>query len=123
MSWLTNRPLRVTLLWQILFVALATIVFAFFMGTQGAISALLGGGVSIASAVGFAFVVSRHKGYTAGGTIRTALRAEAVKIIITLLFLWFVFAVYKDIDALVFIGMFVVTVLINSMALLVADNK
>lgn len=123
MSWIVNRPLRIVIWWQIIFVSVSALVLGFAIDFHAAISALLGGSVSIASAIGFAIMVSMHKGYTASSTIRTALRAEAVKIIITVIFLWLVFTVYKEMNAFVFIGMFVVTVLVNSMALLVSDNK
>jgi len=93
------------------------------MDLESAISALLGGMVSVVSSAAFAVIVSRHQGYTAGGTIRTALRAEAVKILLTILLLWLVFKLYADINALVFIGTFILTVIMHSLALLVSDSK
>lgn len=122
MSWIQNRPLRIILHWQLLL----TIVIAALLGVlfelQSAISAFLGGSVSIVSSAAFALIVSRHKGYSAGGTIRTALRAEAVKIILTIILLWLVFKFYEDVNAFAFIGTFIAAVLVQSMALLVSDN-
>jgi ATP synthase protein I len=92
------------------------------LGKHGAISAMLGGGVNVISSTVFALIVSRHQGYTAGGAIRTALRAEAVKIILIIGLLWMVFKFYTSVNALVFIGTFILMVLVYSMVLLVADN-
>jgi len=89
---------------------------------QGAISALLGGLVSVISSAAFAIIISRHKGYTAGETIRTALRAESVKIILTVSLLWLVFKFYENVNAPVFIGTFILAVLVYSFALLIADD-
>ncbi|NBQ68441.1 MAG: ATP synthase subunit I, partial [Nitrosomonadaceae bacterium] len=89
---------------------------------QSAISAALGGSVSVISSAAYAIIVSHHKGYTAGETIRTALRAESVKIILTVILLWVVFKFYEDLNAFAFIGTFILTVLAYSMALLVSDD-
>ena len=111
-SWITVKPLQIVLRWQLLCTIMVSIAVVLLMDLESALSALLGGMVSVVSSAAFAVIVSRHQGYTAGGTIRTALRAEAVKILLTVLLLW-----------LVFIGTFIVTVILNSLALLVSDSK
>jgi len=98
------------------------VVIWLFLDIQSAVSAVLGGAVSVISLAAFAMIVSRHKGYTAEGTIRTALRAEAVKIILTVSLLWIVFKNYEDVNAFTFIGAFILNVLVYSMALLVSDD-
>ena len=103
-----------------LFTIITALGLGLLIDLHGAVSALLGGFVSVASSFAFAVIVSRHKGFTAGGTLRTALRAEAVKIMVLLL--WLVLVGYEGINTLVFIGTFVITVIINSVALLVSDN-
>jgi len=122
MPWIQNRPLRTVIRWQILFTIIAALASGLLIDLNGAISALLGGFISVTSSFAFAVIVSRHKGFTAGGTLRTALRAEAVKIIVTVLLLWFVFVNYEEINTLVFIGTFAIAVIVNSMALLVSDK-
>ncbi len=122
MSWIQNRPLRIILRWQLLLTIVIAVLLGFLFELQSAISAFLGGSVSIVSSAAFALIVSRHKGYSAGGTIRTALRAEAVKIILTIILLWLVFKFYEDVNAFAFIGTFIAAVLVQSMALLVSDN-
>lgn len=122
MSWIKNRPLKIVLQLQLLVTSIVAVVIWFFLDIQSAVSALLGGAVSVISSAAFAMIVSRHKGYTAEGTIRTALRAEAVKIILTVSLLWIVFKNYEDVNAFTFIGAFIFNVLVYSMALLVSDD-
>ncbi len=122
MPWVQNRPLRIVIQWQILLSIIAAFTFGLLIDLHGAISALLGGFVSVTSSFAFAIIISRHKGFTAGGTLRTALRAEAIKILVIVLLLWFVLVTYESVNTPVFIGTFVIAVIINSMALLVSDN-
>ncbi|WP_258039223.1 ATP synthase subunit I [Nitrosomonas ureae] len=107
---------------QLLVTFALVIVFLLALGKHGAISAMLGGGISVISSAVFALIVSRHQGYTAGDAIRTALRAEAAKIILIVGLLWMVFKFYASVNALVFIGTFILMVLVYSMVLFVADN-
>mgnify|MGYP001216226699 CR=1 FL=1 len=122
MSWIKNRPLNIVLRLQLLVTLMAAFGIWFFLGIHGAVSAVLGGAVSVISSTAFAIIISRHKGYTAEGTIRTALRAEAVKIILTVSLLWMVFKNYEDVNAFAFIGTFILNVLVYSMALFVSDD-
>ena len=123
MSWIKNRPLNIVLRLQLLATLIAAFVIWFFLGMHGTVSAVLGGSVSVMSSAAFALIISRHKGYTAEGTIRTALRAEAVKIILTVSLLWMVFKNYEDVNAFAFIGTFILNVLVYSMALLVSEDR
>ena len=122
MSWIKNRPLNIVLRLQLLITLIVAVVIWFVLGFHGAVSAMLGGAVSVISSAAYAMIVSRHKGYTAEGTVRTALRAEAVKIILTVSLLWMVFKNYEDVNAFAFIGTFILNVLVYSMALLVSDD-
>lgn len=123
MPWIRNRSLHMVIRWQVLFTAFIALIFLGVLGLHGAISGFLGGMVSVISSAVYALIISRHKGYTAYGAIRTALRAEAVKIVVIIASLWTVFAVYKEINATAFIGVFIMTVLIFSMALFVPDDS
>lgn len=122
LSWITVKPLQTVLRWQLLATVIIATGLAACCGSGVAVSALLGGMVSVLSSAVFAVIVSRHQGYTAGGTIRTALRAEAVKITLIVLLLWMVFKVYEDVHAFAFIGVFVLTVIMHSMALFVSEK-
>ena len=122
-SWITVKPLLIVLRWQLIVTIAVVIALALLIDLQSATSALLGGMVSVISSTAFAIIVSRHKGYTAGGTIRTALRAEAVKIFLTVILLWIVFKLYDNVNAFAFIGTFILTVIVHSLALFVSDSK
>jgi F0F1-type ATP synthase assembly protein I len=50
------------------------------------------------------------------------LRAEAVKLVLMVLLLWFVLATYRDVVAIGLIGAFIATVLIFTMAILVREK-
>ncbi len=122
MSWIKNRPLKIVLRLQLFVTLIAAAVIWIFLSMHGAVSVVLGGAVSVISSAAFAIIVSQHKGYTAEGTIRTALRAEAVKIILTVGMLWMVFNYYEDVNAFAFIGTFILNILVYSMALFVSDD-
>ena len=85
-------------------------------------SALLGGFVSFVSAASYAIIVSQHRGYTANEAVRTALRAEAVKIFLSIILLWIVFRFYENVNPVAFIGTFIVVVLANSFGLLAGEE-
>lgn len=121
-SWIIVKPLQIILRWQLISTIIVTIGLALLYDSGIAVSALLGGMISIISSAVFAVIVSRHQGYTVGGTVRTALRAEAVKITLIILMLWLVFKLYEDVNALAFIGMFILTIIMHSMALFVSEK-
>nr|MBA3757076.1 ATP synthase subunit I [Nitrosomonas sp.] len=70
----------------------------------------------------FAVIISQHEGYTASGAIRTAVKAEIIKICLIVILLWVALKSYEGINALIFIGTFILTTLVHSMALFVSDN-
>jgi len=122
MSWIKNRPLNIMLRAQLLLTLIIVIVFGFLSNFHSVISAMLGGMVSLVSSAAFAVIVSRHEGYTAGGAIRIAVKAEIVKICLIVILLWVVLKNYEGVNALIFIGTFILTILVHSMALFVSDN-
>jgi len=108
--------------WQMIVTLAMVLVLGLIWGFHGAASALLGGVVSIVSAAAFGAIVSGSRGSTAGGVLITAIKAEAVKIVVIVTLLWLVLALYKDVVAVGFIGTFALTVLIFGMALFVTDD-
>jgi ATP synthase protein I len=108
--------------WQLIVTVAMVLTLGLVRGFHGAASALLGGVVSIISAAAFSAIISRYQGSTAGGVLITALKAEAVKIIVMVVLLWLVLTLYKDVVAVGFIGTFALTVLIFGMALFVKDD-
>jgi len=117
-----SRPLKIVILWQLAFAILAAILCGLLSGVNAAISGFLGAIISVIAGVVYAILVSRHSDYSASGTLRTALRAEAVKIFIIIMSLWAVFAIFKGLQPVMFIGSFVIAVLISSMAAFVPEK-
>ncbi|MDE2366018.1 MAG: ATP synthase subunit I [Betaproteobacteria bacterium] len=122
MPWIGNKPVRIVMRWQLIATFAMVVILGLIWGFHGAASALLGGIVSIVSAAAFAAIISRYRGATAGGVLITAIKAEAVKVIVMISLLWLVMTLYKDIVAVGFIGTFALTVLIFGMALFVTDD-
>jgi|GEM_PF-471626 len=125
MSWVRNRSLSVVIRVQLFVILIAVIIFLGFFNdidTHVLVSVMLGGGVGVISSLAFAVIVSGHEGFSASGVIRTALRAEAIRIILIVVLLWIVFKNYENVNAIAFIGAFTLTVLIHSMALFVPSN-
>jgi F0F1-type ATP synthase assembly protein I len=120
---LSTKPIRRVLKWQ----ASATVAMAAVAGiwTGGdwaaALSAALGGIVSITAVVVYAVVFGLSNPSTAGGTIIALFRAEASKILVIIGELWLVLTAYKDIVPVAFFATFVITVLLFRMALLDRD--
>ncbi len=105
-----------------MFSLLAAIVCGLHSGVDAAISGFLGAIISVIAGGAYAILISRHSGYSASGVLRTALRAEATKIVVIVMALWAVFVMFKGLHPVMFIGSFVVAVLISSMALFVPEK-
>lgn len=121
MLHIQSKPIRTVLRWQSAVTVVAALAGGVAAGIHGALSALLGGGASIAAGLLFAFVTSLSKTRTAEGTLLTALRAEGAKIGAIVLLLWLVFARYREVVPAAFVGTFSVTTIIFSLAFFVRD--
>jgi ATP synthase protein I len=91
-------------------------------GIHGAVSAALGGSIGIVASLAFAALAARSKPKSAGEALYTALRAEAVKVVLMILLLGVVLATYRDVVAIGLIGTFIATVLIFTMAVWVRNK-
>jgi ATP synthase protein I len=116
-----SKPIRTVLLWQFAVTAIISVAAALLVGVHGAISAAAGGLVSIVAGMASALVASLGKARSAGGVLVGALRAEAVKIGLTLVLLWLVLTNYAEVMVAAFLGAFIVTMVIFSMAFFVRD--
>ena len=117
-----SRPVAAVLRWQLAATAAAALVALWLAGVHGAVSAALGGLVSMAAGLSAAFVAARGNAKSAGGVLLGALRAEGVKIALIVILLWLVFATYQDVVAVALIASFLATVLIFAMAFFVRDT-
>lgn len=116
-----GKPIRTVLRWQFLATVAMALAAGVLIGKHGALSAALGGAVSMTGGLASAVVASLCKAESAGEGLLAALRAEAVKIGLIVLLLWLVLVNYSDVVVLAFLGSFMVTVLIFAMAFFVRD--
>ncbi len=110
---------------QVLATIIIASITAWFAGAHGAISAFLGGLVSITAGLVFVFLAAKgagEKGKSAGEVVFTALKAEAAKLFLAGLLLWLVLAFYQEVVVVALLGSFVVTILIFSLALFAGDE-
>lgn len=118
-----NEPIRTVLRWQLLATAVLTLLAWIFGGVHGALSAALGGAVSVCAGGVSAIVAATGKTQSAGGVLIAALMAEGIKIGLIVILLWIVLAMYGDVVAPAFFGSFFVTILLFSMAFFVREYK
>jgi len=118
-----SRAIRTVLRWQLFATVALTLLAVILAGADGALSAALGGAVSLSTGWIAAVIASRGNAQSAGGVLIGALMAEGVRIGLIVLLLWLVLATYRDVVALAFIGSFILTALFFAMAFFVRDNE
>lgn len=116
-----SKPVRTVLVWQVVVTVFLAVIAGLLAGIHAAASAAFGGSVSVVAGLGFAMVMQSSNMQSADGTIVAALRAEAIKIGLAVILLWLVLALYKDVVLIVFIGSFIFSILVFSMAFFVRD--
>ena len=110
---------------QVLATTIIASIAGWIAGINGAISAALGGLISIIAGLAFVLIAAKStakKGRSAGEVIFSALKAEAAKLFLALLLLWMVLAIYQEVVLIGLLGSFVVTILIFSMALFAGNE-
>ena len=117
------RPIRIVLRWQLIVTAVSTLVAALLWGADGAVSAVLGGGINVVACAVFGWRVAQGEARTAGEALRTMLRAEALKIVLILAGLWAVLSSYESIVHVAFLATFVITVVVFAAAIAVPDSE
>jgi ATP synthase protein I len=117
-----SRPARVALRWQLVVTAVFVSLAAYPAGWHGALSALLGGAVSVVSGVVFIALTKSQKVRSADSVLLTALRAEGAKIGSIVVLLWMVLSWYTQIVTVAFFATFAVTVIIFSLAFFVREK-
>jgi len=118
---IAGKPVRTALWWQFLATSGISLTAGFWIGIAGAVSAALGGMVMMVAGCVFAALTGGNKVRSAGETLRALIRAEAGKIGVIVLQLWVVLTAYESVVPAVFIGTFIVAVMIYPIALLVRD--
>jgi len=118
---LVGKSVRTVLQWQFLATTGIALVAGLLLGIEGAVSAMLGGFVMMTAGCLFACMAGGKRIRPVGETLRTLIRAEASKIGLIVMQLWLVLTAYENVVPLVFIGTFIVAVMIHPIALLVRD--
>jgi len=119
-----SKPIRTVIRWQLLATAALTLVAGVLGGLHGAVSAALGGAVSVSAGLVSGLVAgSNGRGASAGGVLVTALMAEGVKLGVIACLLGTVLFVYAEVVVPVFLGSFIATAVIFSMALFVREHN
>lgn len=117
-----SKPIRTVLRWQLIATLALALIAAVAVGVHGALSAVLGGLVSVCAGLASGYVASLGKAESAAGVLIGALRAEGIKIGLIVILLWLVLATYRDVVALAFLGTFMLTALIFPAAFVVRDR-
>ena len=117
-----GRPIRTVLKWQLYATAASMLIAWFWLGLNGAISALLGGLVNVTAGAVFGVVATHSRKRTAGEALIAMMRAEAGKVALIVVQLWLVLAYYKPLLHGPFFGTFVLTVIFFSMAIFVRER-
>jgi len=116
-----RRPIRIVLLWQLAVTAALTLAAALVANVESAVSAAAGGAISMSAGLASAVVASLSNAKSAGGVLAGTLRAEAVKLSVALLLLWLVLTNFREVVVGIFLGTFILTMLIFSMAFFVRE--
>ena len=110
---------------QILATIIIASIAAWLAGIDGAISATLGGLISVVAGLVFILIAAKStakKGRSAGEILVAALKAEAAKLFLALVLLWIVLSTYQEVVLIGLLGSFVVTIIIFSMALFAGNE-
>lgn len=116
------RSMRLARRWQFIATIGCALVAMAASGGHAALSALIGGSISLLAGIVYAYLAAVGSSPTAGLALRTVLRAEAAKILTIIVLLWLALAVYKQVSAVALIGAFALSTLIFSFAAL-ARNR
>ena len=117
-----SKAIRTVLRWQLVATAVLTLLAGWLAGGSGSLSAALGGAVSLSAGWASGMVAGMGKTRSAGGILVGALRAEGVKIGLIAVLLGVVLAMYRDVVVIAFLGTFMATAMIFSMAFFVREN-
>jgi len=118
-----SKPIRTVLRWQFLATVALTLLAGVLAGAHGALSAALGGAVSISAGWASGMAATTGRVQSAGGILVTALKAEGIKLGMIAILLGLVLVVYAEVVVPAFLGSFMATALIFSMAFFVREHK
>ena len=112
-----SRQIRAVLKFQAITTLSIALVSGGVGGVHWGVSALLGGLVSLLGGLTFAVMLSRIGIGSGEEVLAGIMRAESAKILVIVLLLWLVFSSYSQVFGAGFIGTFIITTLIFSLAI------
>jgi ATP synthase protein I len=116
-----TKPIRTVLKWQLIATGILGLLAGLWAGSDGMMSALLGGGVNVAANALYAVAYAKLRPANAGGVVLAAVRAEASKIALVIVLLAVILAGYREIVVAPFIAAFLVTAMLFRIVLLARD--
>ena len=117
-----NKQIRAVIKLQAITTLSIALVIGIWGGVHWGVSAILGGLVSILAGTIYGMLISRVGKTSAGEALVGMMRAESAKILVIVLLLWLVFAGYQEVFGAGFIGTFIITTLIFSLAIFIRDE-
>ncbi|MBI5923294.1 MAG: ATP synthase subunit I [Betaproteobacteria bacterium] len=116
-----TKPLRTVLGWQVGATVFLAFISAWLVGAHSALSVLLGGAVGMLGSLTFALLARPRKtliqdSAMAWDKLSQVLKAEGAKVLVMVISLWLVLISYKEVVLIGFIGTFILSVIIFSMA-------
>lgn len=122
MGWQITKQIRTALKIQGVLTLLIALVIGGIGGIHWGVSALLGGLISVLGSVTYGVLLARVGKGSAENALLGMMRAESAKLLVIILLLWVVFASYEKVFGAGFIGTFIVTTLIFSLAVFIRDK-
>lgn len=117
-----SKQIRTVLEYQVIVTISIAVIIGSIGGVHWGVSALLGGFVSLLGGVTYGLLLSRVGKGSAENALVSMMRAELAKIVVIVLLLWLILAGYDKIFGAGFIGTFIITTLIFSLAVFIRDK-
>ena len=117
-----SKQIRTVLEYQVIVTICIAMIIGSIGGAHWGVSALLGGFVSLLGGVTYGLLLSRAGKGSAENALVSMMRAELAKIVVIILLLWLILAGYDKIFGAGFIGTFIITTLIFSLAVFIRDK-
>ena len=121
-DWQMSKQIRTVLEYQVIVTVSIAVIIGSIGGVHWGVSALLGGFVSLLGGVTYGLLLSRVGKGSAENALVSMMRAELAKIVVIVLLLWLILAGYDKIFGAGFIGTFIITTLIFSLAVFIRDK-
>ena len=122
---LKTKPFRTVLKWQVIATVAVAAVAGALAGGNGALSAMLGGGINVAAGLVYGWLLGWGLGAKAvpdaGSALGAMFRAEGGKVLVIVGGLWLALSTYQDVVLGAFFTAFVITVVVFSLAFFVRE--